>query len=127
MSDIDVSSLIGLSVGLSLVGLFGYLFVWKWGLPACPMTPAYHPVPEWARGAARQSHTGRREIFIRCEGERVRIDDPDDVLRGALESILDAARAYLPPDGISEQEFINRVLGEIDNPRIAAALEQVSA
>jgi hypothetical protein len=37
-------------------------------------------------------------------------------------SIIDAARAYLPPDGIGKDEFIARVLHATDNPRIIAAL-----
>ncbi len=40
----------------------------------------------------------------------------------ALLSIIDAARAYLPPDGIGKDEFIARVLEATDNPRIIAAL-----
>jgi hypothetical protein len=40
----------------------------------------------------------------------------------ALLSIIDAARAYLPPDGIGKDEFITRVLEATDNPRIIAAL-----
>ena len=37
-------------------------------------------------------------------------------------SIIEAARAYLPPDGIGKDEFIARVLQATDNPRIIAAL-----
>ena len=40
----------------------------------------------------------------------------------ALLEIIEAARAYLPPDGISKDEFIARVLEATDNPRIIAAL-----
>ena len=40
----------------------------------------------------------------------------------ALLTIIDAARAYLPPDGIGKDEFIARVLEATDNPRILAAL-----
>ena len=40
----------------------------------------------------------------------------------ALLAIIDAARAYLPPDGIGKDEFIARVLQATDNPRIIAAL-----
>jgi hypothetical protein len=39
----------------------------------------------------------------------------------ALLAIIDAARAYLPPDGIGKDEFIDRVLREVDNPRSIAA------
>jgi hypothetical protein len=37
-------------------------------------------------------------------------------------AIIDAARAYLPPDGIGKDAFIARVLEATDNPRIIAAL-----
>jgi hypothetical protein len=40
----------------------------------------------------------------------------------ALLAIIDAARAYLPPDGIGKDEFISRVLEATDNPKIIAAL-----
>jgi hypothetical protein len=40
----------------------------------------------------------------------------------ALLAIINAARAYLPPDGISKEEFISRVLEATDNPKIIAAL-----
>jgi hypothetical protein len=40
----------------------------------------------------------------------------------ALLAIIDAAKAYLPPDGFDKDEFITRVLEAIDNPRINAAL-----
>jgi hypothetical protein len=40
----------------------------------------------------------------------------------ALLSINEAARAYLPSDGIGKDEFIARVLQATDNPRIIAAL-----
>jgi hypothetical protein len=40
----------------------------------------------------------------------------------ALLAIIDAARAYLPPDGIGKDAFIARVLGATDNPKIIAAL-----
>jgi hypothetical protein len=40
----------------------------------------------------------------------------------ALLTIVDAARAYLPPDGFDKDEFITRVLEAIDNPKINAAL-----
>jgi hypothetical protein len=40
----------------------------------------------------------------------------------ALAAIVEAARAYLPPDGIGKDAFITRVLEAVDNPRIIAAL-----
>jgi hypothetical protein len=40
----------------------------------------------------------------------------------ALLAIIEAARAYLPPDGIGKDAFIARVLEATDNPRIITAL-----
>jgi hypothetical protein len=40
----------------------------------------------------------------------------------AILTIIEAARAYLPPGGIDKDEFITRVLDAMDNPRINAAL-----
>jgi hypothetical protein len=37
-------------------------------------------------------------------------------------AIIDAARAYLPPDGIGKDAFIARGLEATDNPKIIAAL-----
>jgi hypothetical protein len=47
---------------------------------------------------------------------------PTTPLVEALLAIIDAARAYLPPDGIGKDAFIARVLEATDNPRIIAAL-----
>jgi hypothetical protein len=40
----------------------------------------------------------------------------------ALLAIIDAARVYLPPDGLGKDAFITRVLEAVDNPRTIAAL-----
>jgi hypothetical protein len=48
--------------------------------------------------------------------------DDESPLVEALLAVIDAARAYLPPDGIGKDEFITRVLEAIDNPKIIAAL-----
>jgi hypothetical protein len=48
-------------------------------------------------------------------------------IREALEAVIEAARAYLPPDGVTKDEFIFRVLKAIDNPSINAALADASA
>lgn len=46
-------------------------------------------------------------------------------LEAALLNILDAARDYLPPDGISEQDFISRVIGEVDNSTINPIIREL--
>lgn len=45
-----------------------------------------------------------------------------DVFKKAVEAVIAASQEYLPPDGISKDEFINRVLGATDNAEIVAAL-----
>jgi hypothetical protein len=44
----------------------------------------------------------------------------------ALVAIVEAARAYLPPDGTGKEAFITKVLEATDNPRIIAALAAYS-
>lgn len=48
-----------------------------------------------------------------------------DVFANAVKAVIEASIAYLPPDGISKDEFISRVLGAIDNAEIVAAQEQL--
>ena len=47
----------------------------------------------------------------------------DGVLRRALQEVIDATRAYLPPDGISKDELINRVLSAADNTAVVEAMK----
>ncbi|GAB3054320.1 hypothetical protein [Stenotrophomonas tumulicola] len=47
------------------------------------------------------------------------------VLYGAIAAVIKATRDYLPPDGISKDEFIKRVIAATDNPQIVAALQQI--
>ncbi|MDR6826504.1 hypothetical protein J2X48_000692 [Bosea sp. BE271] len=44
------------------------------------------------------------------------------VLRRAVSAVTDATSAYLPPDGISKDELISRVLAATDNPEINAVM-----
>ncbi len=44
-------------------------------------------------------------------------------LLGAVMAIVEAANRYLPPDGISKDEFISSVLAATDNTDIVWALE----
>ena len=48
-----------------------------------------------------------------------------DPIREALAEVIRAARAYLPPDGISPQDCISRVLAATDNARINAAMGEI--
>jgi hypothetical protein len=46
-----------------------------------------------------------------------------DVFADAVKAVIAAAIEYLPPDGISKDEFIGRVLGATDNAEIVAAID----
>lgn len=49
------------------------------------------------------------------------------VVAEALLAVVNATRAYLPPDGISEQECINRILEATDNPAINSIIAKLEA
>lgn len=56
--------------------------------------------------------------------------DPDrekkvGALVEAIEEVIAATGAYLPPDGISPQECLNRILGATDNKKIVDALHSL--
>jgi hypothetical protein len=53
----------------------------------------------------------------------VRAVNSHAALLGAIEAVIAASQEYLPPDGISKDEFINRVLAATDNAKIVAALK----
>jgi hypothetical protein len=40
------------------------------------------------------------------------------LLEDALLAVVEATRAYLPPDGIDAKECLSRILGATDNPTI---------
>ena len=46
---------------------------------------------------------------------------------GAYDAVVEATGAYLPPDGISEQECLNRILAATDNLPICHARAEVRA
>lgn len=43
----------------------------------------------------------------------------------ALMQVVEAVRAYLPPDGIEPHEFISRVIEAIDNPQINPIIKDI--
>ena len=45
-----------------------------------------------------------------------------EALREAIAAVTDATSSYLPPDGISAHECINRVLAATDNPEVNAVM-----
>ena len=96
-----------------------------------PITPAGYTPEEW------QSHVTSSAKFMR-EGA---YDDDLAVVSAlvalksvnplvALLAVVDATRAYLPPDGISERECISRIIEATDNlsitPIILAAEKELA-
>ena len=60
---------------------------------------------------------------VGCRGETSHPPATDvAALVEALQEVISATGDYLPPDGISEQECIGRVIDATDNPKIIAAL-----
>jgi hypothetical protein len=52
-----------------------------------------------------------------------RLETSRDAFLKAVRAVIGASQDYLPPDGISKEEFISRVLEATDNAEIVAALE----
>jgi len=73
--------------------------------------------PSWTLVSIYNSNEGPASMFVRRLSPAV-------VIRASLQAVIDATCAYLPPDGISKDEFINRVLGATDNPAINAAMAE---
>lgn len=46
-----------------------------------------------------------------------------DVFVKAVKAVIDASQRYLPPDGLSRDQFIQAVLEATDNAEICEALE----
>ncbi len=44
-------------------------------------------------------------------------------LHEAVAAVIDATRDYLPPDGITKDEFISRVIAATDNARMAEIMK----
>lgn len=44
-------------------------------------------------------------------------------LYSAVAAVIDATRDYLPPGGITKEEFINRVIAATDNARMAEIMK----
>lgn len=44
-------------------------------------------------------------------------------LYDAVAAVIDATRDYLPPDGITKEEFISRVIAATDTPRMAEIMK----
>lgn len=48
--------------------------------------------------------------------------DTPDAVSEAIKTVISVVQAYLPPDGISQEHFIERVIEAVDNPAAYAAL-----
>lgn len=55
----------------------------------------------------------------------IRAVNSHNQLAAALLAVVDATRDYLPPDGISEQECISRILEATDNPLINPVISEI--
>lgn len=55
------------------------------------------------------------------DGEKWVSISPSDT-RTALDKIIAAVRAYLPPDGMSAEQFISTVIEAVDNPEFNKAM-----
>ena len=69
-------------------------------------------------------HGGPRPEVVEGETESI---DPAEALQSAIMAVVDAVRDYLPPDGISEKDFISRVIGAVDNPTINPVIFAIEA
>jgi glutaredoxin len=49
----------------------------------------------------------------------------DALIAEALMGVVNATRAYLPPDGIDEKTCINRILEATDNPEMARIIQRI--
>lgn len=70
---------------------------------------------------------GKRDSLSVVQAFQRAIDAAEARQRELLKAVLatiKATSAHLPPDGISERECINRILGAVDNPEIAAAIRE---
>lgn len=71
-----------------------------------------------------RSEEAQKWIDIGDETE-ARLTASRDVFVKAVNAVIAASQDYLPPDGISKDEFISRVLGATDNAEIFNALKEI--
>lgn len=106
------------------------------------MQPAPQEPVAWMYGR----DDGSRDLLLDCNGEYARNllelgatetplyahppAAPDTVTLDralvALLAVVNATRAYLPPDGIDAQECLNRILAVTDNPEINPIIAQLT-
>lgn len=71
-----------------------------------------------------RSEEAQRWIDVGDETE-ARLTASRAVFVKAVNAVIAASQEYLPPDGISKDEFIGRVLGATDNAEIVEALKEI--
>lgn len=82
-----------------------------------------------ASGKSLEEATANARRIVDCVNALAGIPDPAayvqalGVILRALEAVIDATSSYLPPDGISKDECISRVLQASDNAEVFAALQ----
>lgn len=74
------------------------------------------------RDSWKGSFDDAHRALVSQEAETQAAEAKLDEMRQALEAVTDATSSYLPPDGISAHECINRVLAATDNPEINAVM-----
>ena len=75
----------------------------------------------WLREEAKFSIYRSEEELFNLIADRI------EALQAAVMAVVDAVRDYLPPDGISEKDFISRVIGAVDNPTINPVIFAIEA
>jgi hypothetical protein len=66
------------------------------------------------------------QTWIDCaDAAEVRLTASRAIFVKAVKAVHEASIAYLPPDGISKEEFISRVLEATDNTEIFNALKEI--
>lgn len=75
----------------------------------------------WLREEAKFSDYRSEEKLFNLIADRI------ETLQAAVMAVVDAVRDYLPPDGISEKDFISRVIGAVDNPTINPVIFAIEA
>ena len=75
--------------------------------------------PDAIQDGTLSKSTAKRVTALAASGG----EDSVAVIREALHKVIDAVGAYLPPDGISRDDLISRVIEATDNPEIVRAMK----
>lgn len=75
--------------------------------------------PDALQDGTRSKSTAKRVEALAASGG----EDSVAAIREALQKVIDAVGAYLPPDGISREDLISLVIEATDNPEIVRAMK----